>query len=324
MEKILIVHTQGIGDWLMFTPALRCLREAFPRAQLEVILGDPGTPQIVRLYPEVRLRAAFNMSKNHWPLHMLIELSTIWGTKYDALIFTAGINSAKADKLALFIRAGQKVALSTGDHCHRFINRLARYDHSRHMVENNLQIVSLLGIKGGADPSPYLPFPGAPVAFPGSVLIHPGSGPLQKVKRWPASRFAETAKGLLSQGRKCSVILGPAESELFPAFAPLEKLPGFTLYRNLSFNEVLKMISSHETLCNSDSGLGHIAAALGRRTVSIFGPANPRAARPYSRHSTVITTSLDLPCMPCWGVSYGCPEPVCLLSIPPAKLLQVL
>jgi ADP-heptose:LPS heptosyltransferase len=313
VQKILIVHNWGIGDWLFFTPVLRSLTAACPEAQIEVILGSPGTRPLVEMYPEVRIRAVVNVVENPWGL--LWAGFKTWSCRYDALIFTAGLNSSKADKMAACIRARKKVALLTGPNRHFFLTSTSQFDRVRHQVENNLRILPLVGVKATQDTHPYLPTKGLPLPASGSVLIHPGCGRLQQVKRWPAARFAAVAEALLRQGRAVSVVLGPDEPELSENFAHLEGRPGFASYRGLPFREVISLISAHETLLNSDSGLGHLAAALGRRVVSIFGPADPRFSRPYGKNVQIIRTSVKLDCMPCWGIKYGCQEPLCLLNV---------
>jgi len=322
MQKILIVHSWGIGDWLFFTPVLRSLTTAYPEAQIEVILGNPGTRPLVEMYSEVRIRAVVNVVENPWGL--------LWAgcktspCRYDALIFTAGMNSSKADKMAACIRARKKVALLTSPKRHFFLTSTDEIAWTIHMVENNLRILPLLGFKFPQDNNPYVPTKGLPLPDSGSVLIHPGCDRLQKFKRWPAERFAAVAESLLRHGRVVSLVLGPEEPELSEDFAHLEGIKGFASYKGLPFRDVISLISAHETLLNSDSGLGHIASALGRRVVSIIGPADPRLTRPYGKNVQLIRTSFKLECMPCLGITYGCQEPLCLLNVEAETVVTVL
>jgi len=316
------VHTWGIGDWICFTPVLRALKVNFPQASFDLILGDAGVRQVLEFFPEVHLQAMVEVVRHPWSM-LLASLKTR-PRRYDALVFTAGIASHKADFMSLLIKAGHKVALTTQGSRHLFLTRTSPYDNPRHRVENNLKLLPLLGINEiPANPYPYLPFHGPPPEK-GSVLIHPGCGKLQAVRRWPEARFAQVAKGLLGQGRRVGVILGPQDLELAGAFSHLAGQRGFTLYQRLSFREAVAVMASHETLCNSDSGLGHVAAALGRPVVSIFGPADPVATRPYSKEAVIITATPRLPCMPCWGKSYGCSERPCLFNISADMVLEVL
>lgn len=324
MEKILIIHTWGLGDWLFFTPVIRAIKQAYPFVSIEVILGAPRTRQIVELYPEVHIRAVADMSKG--PCGMVKAALRTWPTKYDALIFTIAVDSRKANRFAPLVRARKKVALCTTPEKHHFLTSVAMYDASIHRVENGLKILGLLGIEYSSDLEPFLPFKEAVKPTANSVLIHPGCNVDDAYRRWPAERFARVAEALLAQGRQASIILGPAEVGLAESFSYLEGQEGFRLYQDLSLKEALRIISQYEILLNSDSGLGHIAAALGRRVVTIFGPGDPRKVRPWSKNSMVIQSTGELSCMPCMrpGGKYGCELQTCLADINVEDVLAVL
>jgi len=324
LHKILIVHTWGIGDWLFFTPVITALKETWPDVNIDVILGTPNTRNIVELYPEVHIRAVTDVRKG--PGGILKAVLKTWYKKYDALVFTAGIDSRKADKLAFLINAKEKLALRNSQGKHRFLTKFADYDMSIHRVENNLKLLDLLGVKPPEDIRPFIHFKRTSEISPQSLLIHPGSDAAYIFKRWPVERFAALSEKLLEQGCLISVLIGPAEVELAQAFVHLKSWKRFTMYQNVSFLEVLNIISVHEILLNSDSGLGHLAAALGRKVISIFGPGDPIQVRPYGKNCTVIRTCRDLGCMPCMCVSglYGCSEAPCVADIDVRTILKTL
>jgi ADP-heptose:LPS heptosyltransferase len=316
MKRILIVHTWGIGDWLFFTPALRGLKEACQDAVIDVILGTPGTAGIVALYPEVNIRAVADVRKRPWM--MLVEAVKTWHARYDALIFTAGIDSAKADRLAAFIKAGKKAALSTNGHRPKFIGSSAVYDPDESRIHNNLRLLGLLGIQPPPDARPYLRVGQSGLKpLPRSILIHPGSDAASSFKRWPAGRFAQVAEWALGMGAVVSVILGPDEKGLAGSFSRLEGRTGFRLYGGLTLREAIDVISQHGVFFNSDSGLAHIASALGVRTATIFGPADPRMVYTGGSDSLIMKTMNKPDCMPCMrpGGLYGCTGRECIESV---------
>lgn len=323
MKSILIIHTWGVGDWMFFTPVLKALKQSYPEIRIDVIVGTPGTKNIIDLYPEVRVIGVTDVRKG--PLGMLLSAVRTWPKKYDALVFTAGMDSRKADKLALLIRAAQKAALTTGT-VPRFINLFAPYDESLHRVENNVTLARLLGMDLPFGAAPYVPSNEKVDVVAGSLLIHPGSDAKNSFKRWPADRFAAVAEAALHQGRRVSVVLGLAEVDVASAFYYLEAHDKFKLYRGLTPREVVRAIALHETFLNSDSGLGHIAAAIGSRIISIVGPGDPVTVRPYTARSVVMKTSRTLKCMPCIrpGGLYGCKDRQCLDDISVERILEVL
>lgn len=320
MERILVVHTGGIGDWVLFTPVVRVLKETWPGGDIDVILGTPMTRQVVDLYPDVQVRAVTNVRRGLWGI--LQATVKTWSTKYDVALFTAGVDSQKADTLALLINAREKLAIRNRRGRHRFLTGAANYDMSIHQIENNLKLLSLLGIDQPKSFSPVLPFDELCKTIPESVLIHPGSD--YAFKRWPLSNFLQVAENLLRRRWVVSVVLGPSEMDLREALAPLCRHDRFRLYHGMSLREVLSLVSRHQVILNNDSGLGHLAAALQKRVVSIFGPGDPTLFRPYGSDVCVVRTCKPPECMPCMrpGGAHGCSDPVCMVGVEPDVVME--
>ncbi|ODS34584.1 MAG: putative heptosyltransferase [Candidatus Scalindua rubra] len=315
MNRVLIVHTWGIGDWLYFTPVLKGLVAKYPHAQIDVLLGTPMARAIMDYYPEVRVVGVGDVTKGFWSVvyHVLKSRRN----KYDLLLFSAGVSSRKADLLSLLIRAEQKVALRTVSHIPLFLTAWKNYDYKKHILENNLQLRSLIGLEITEKVCTYLPHEKSVEIMPNSLLIHPGCNSTHSYKRWPVKRFVQVANNLLNGGRSVSVVLGPDELEMKDDFSSLQKFSSFRLLMNLSFANLLEEISKHELFFCSDSALGHIAAALDKLVVTILGPGDPVITRPYSKKTRVLRTERNLNCMPCMrpGGKHGCHERSCLTDI---------
>lgn len=324
MNKVLIVHTWGIGDWISFTPVLKQLVTQYPQDQVDVLLGTPGTKIIVDYYPEVNVVGICDVRKGSWG--MVYHALRLRRTKYDLLIFTAGVSSKKADLLSSLTRAECKVALRTTYHRPRFLSSWIDYDCKKHLVENNLELRKLIGLKLTEEVCTYIPLRKKGNTLPDGLLIHPGCDKANTYKRWPVERFVQVANKLLDMGRHISVILGPDELELNDFFSPLKKYELFRLLTNLNFTNLLDEISSHEHFLCSDSSLGHIAAALNRSVVAIYGPGDPVINRPYGAKTQILRTNMDLGCMPCMtpGGKNGCHERICLTDITVDRVIEVL
>jgi lipopolysaccharide heptosyltransferase II len=324
MKKFLIMHTWGIGDWLFFTPVLKALKDEYPGAQFDVIIGKPLTAKAVELYPEVNIRAVTDTLKGS--SGMVKAVLSLRKNKYDAALFTAGIDSKKADMLSLLIRAEKKYALKSLKHRPHFLSGSLPFESGVHQVDNNLKLLDLMGVTRPESPAPYLPAPTAEKPVPGSFLLHPGCDPRNAFKRWPAGKFSELAGKLLNSGRRVSVILGPGEEDLEKFFTRLKSNDNFKLYNGRSLTEAIEIINGHEVFINTDSGLGHIAGALGKKTVTIFGPADPKKSRVYSKHAVTVMRADRLDCMPCVrpGGRYGCSEHRCLSQIQAEDVISVM
>jgi heptosyltransferase III len=98
------------------------------------------------------------------------------------------------------------------------------------------------------------------------VVIHPGSG--GKGKNWPIERFHELAATLVESGHAIEWICGPAEDFL--------AVPeGAQVWQGLSLVQIAQRLASTRQYVGNDSGITHLAALCGCKTVAIFGPTNP-------------------------------------------------
>jgi len=121
------------------------------------------------------------------------------------------------------------------------------------------------------------------------VVIHPGSGGPKKC--WHVDNFLAVAKELGSKGIEVIFLLGPAELERF-SDATIKKISEVArCLTDLSLTEVLGFLSCADGFVGNDSGITHLAAALGVRTLAVFGPTDPVVYRPIGPAVTVLTSS---------------------------------
>ncbi len=124
----------------------------------------------------------------------------------------------------------------------------------------------------------------APAGPPLDVVIHPGSGSL--AKNWPIERFVDLAGMLCERGRRVTWCAGPAEIER----GAVGHLSGEVL-RCASLVELAGRIAAARLYIGNDSGITHLAAALGAPTVAIFGPTDPRVWAPRGENVRVLRGS---------------------------------
>ncbi len=110
------------------------------------------------------------------------------------------------------------------------------------------------------------------------VVIQPGSGGLHKC--WHLDNFLAIAKKLNSEGIEVIFLLGPTELEKFST-VEIKKIDDTAKsVRDLSLEQVLELLSHANAFIGNDSGITHLAAGLGIRTLAVFGPTNPRTYKP--------------------------------------------
>ena len=117
------------------------------------------------------------------------------------------------------------------------------------------------------------------------VVIQPGSGGSHKC--WHLENFLAVAKELRSQGVEVVFLLGPAEMERFSNATIKDISSAAGCLTNLSLTQVVWLLSCSDGFIGNDSGITHIAAGMGVRTLAVFGPTNPGVYKPIGPAVTV-------------------------------------
>jgi ADP-heptose:LPS heptosyltransferase len=118
------------------------------------------------------------------------------------------------------------------------------------------------------------------------AVIHPGSGWAHKC--WHLDNFLAVARMLEKEGTDSVFLLGPAEMERFgeSTISYIRELGN--LLTDLPLSDVLAVLSCSRAFLGNDSGITHLAAALGIRTVAVFGPTDPAVYRPIGSAVTIL------------------------------------
>ncbi|MGA2679307.1 MAG: glycosyltransferase family 9 protein [Sedimentisphaerales bacterium] len=118
------------------------------------------------------------------------------------------------------------------------------------------------------------------------AVIHPGSGGAHKC--WHLDNFLAVARMLEKEGTDSVFLLGPAEMERFgeSTISYIRELGN--LLTDLPLSDVLAVLSCSRAFLGNDSGITHLAAALGIRTVAVFGPTDPAVYRPIGSAVTIL------------------------------------
>jgi ADP-heptose:LPS heptosyltransferase len=129
-------------------------------------------------------------------------------------------------------------------------------------VELGAQLLKSCGIPAGARP----------------IIIQPGSGGREKC--WCIDNFLAIAHDLARQGSAVLFLLGPAELERFSEAAIEQMSESAPTVSNLPLEQVVAILSRADAFVGNDSGITHLAAAMGIRTVGVYGPTDPTAYGP--------------------------------------------
>ena len=117
-------------------------------------------------------------------------------------------------------------------------------------------------------------------------------------KRWPAAHFAALARRLGDAGYAAWAIGGPGDAEIGAEVAALAPGAAVNLAGRTSLAEAIDLIAVARAVVSNDTGLMHVAAALGRPIVALYGSTSPAFTPPLSPDAAIL--SLQLECSPCF------------------------
>jgi heptosyltransferase II len=153
-----------------------------------------------------------------------------------------------------------------------------------------------------------------------TVALAPGAVGLSK--RWPAHAYADLARRLTADGVAVWVLGGPDEK---PLAAQIVADAG-PLARDLTGSDLRSAILAlavADTAVSNDSGLLHVAAALGTPAVGIFGPTSPWHWAPLNPIAAVVQAPTELDCRPCHKPTCRLRHHRCMRDISAEQVLQV-
>ena len=150
-----------------------------------------------------------------------------------------------------------------------------------------------------------------------AVALAPGAvGPS---KRWPAAAYADLARRLTADGTAVWVLGGPAEAPLARIVA--DAGPHVHDLTGTDLRNAILALAGADVAVSNDSGLLHVAAALGTSAIGIFGPTSPWHWAPLNPIAAVIQAKIDLPCRPCHKPTCRLVHHRCMRDIPTEQVL---
>lgn len=348
-QRILVVKLADMGDLLTAIPALRALRDSFPKARIDALV----TPHTAPILAGSLLVDEVLTFEKHWydSLISAVKPSSLWSIfrlwqnlrsrKYDRLFIlhhlTTRWGTIKYAGLALSTRAKERIGLDNGRGWF-FTQRAKDLGFGgRHEVEYWLEVVGLVGAKTEnlRLPVSERAVEEAKALLEGSgrwkegmplVAIHPGSGEYSLARRWPPDHFAQVADGLIERcGIQVALLGGQDEVELTQSVASLMRHEAINLGGKTAIPVLAGLLRLSRLFLGNDSGVMHLASAVGTPVVAIFGPSNPAAWGPWGENHEVVQIALE--CSPCiyrrfqLGKIGGCEKPRCIEEISPEMVL---
>ncbi|MFH1147088.1 MAG: glycosyltransferase family 9 protein [Pseudomonadota bacterium] len=321
-SRIVVIHFGALGDVILSLPAMQAIRDYYPGTRI-VLVGN--MPVMDLIAPDLNADQAYSSDLGRFAALFAADTETADYSRVLGEFETVFYFARKPDSPSI---CNLRHTLSEKV---RIIPCLPPPGDNTHVAYYQLGALMDLGDNRGNIPTALKMgsqryslgriWRNRPVDSPGVLAgIHPGSGGTKKC--WPKEDFLATVRGLVSDGTvRCLVFLGPAEEswteDAMRAFGRSESV---TLIRE-PLQTVAELLSQCRVYIGNDSGITHLASALGIPTIALFGPTDPRRWRPVGKSVCIIASELE--CVPCESTGYqNCESLACLRSISVDKVLE--
>ncbi len=312
VRRVLVIRPGGIGDMLLLLPVLQALRRGFPDAEIDVV-GERRNLAILQA-------AAVPVRGLPYDRHSAGFLAALVRTPYDAALDFEQFHNFSAF-FAFLSGAPVRVGFNINPLRNPIYTHLAPYDPLGREHAEFARLLAPLGI-GAAEVPPFegcladreWPAPAAPDARrpdgAGYVVVHPGAS--GRFKQWAPARYGAVARRLQERGLEIVALGDRGDADAAATIARCCPRPIVNAAGRTSLAEAAGLIKGARLFLSGDSGLAHLAAALGIPCVTVFGPSDERKWGACGKsHRAVVS---DVPCRPCciFGYRKPCHSIACL------------
>jgi heptosyltransferase-3 len=337
VRKILIIKLRHHGDVLLTSPLFSYLKSQLPMAAIDALIYKETAPMLEG-HPSIRCLHLCDKKKQSFFKKWKTELGLlrkIRKEKYDLVI-----NLTEGDRGAIVVGiSGAKVCVGLDPEKNGFLGKSKLFTHlvkpcktPRHTVEKNLDALRRIGLFPGPeerDLSFYIPesirknvAARVPEKY---IVIHPVSR--WKFKCWPVLQVAELIQALHQQGHSIVLTASSDKDEVQMVeeiIAECPRIPITNLAGRIDLKELGAVIDGSELLVCVDSVPLHIASALKKPVVVLFGPTSEMHWGPWKNpHALVVTEQMS--CRPCFMDGCGgSKRSDCLATLRTSQVLRAI
>lgn len=328
--NILIIGPGWIGDMVMAQSLFKLIKQIYPSANIDVLSPERAAPVLARM-SEVRKAIPLPL------FHKKLQLGLRWQIakslrkeKYDqAIVIPTSLKAA----LIPFLAKIPKRTGWLGEFRFGLLTDIREFNEKKYpsMIERFCPLV----LPKNTPLPETLPFPSLNFSLENRekllkklklsepkkslLILCPGSEGGGPCKQWPPQYYATVADEKIKEGWEIWILGTSKEQETAATIQKLCKNQCVDLTGKTSLLDAIDLISLANMVITLDSGLMHIAAALDRSVIAIYGPTSPNFAPPLSEKG--IKLSLNLPCQPCRQKVCPLKHNRCMKDLDPSKVL---
>ena len=331
MTRTLVVGPAWVGDMVMAQALYKLLKEREPDGVIDVLAPAWSLPLLARM-PEVRFGIEVPLGHGQFGLGARYRLGrSLRAERYDRAIVLP--RSFKAALIPFFAKANRRSGYR-GEMRYGLINDMRPLDKS--VLSKTVERYLALGMEADEPlPPTQIPQP-ALLACQGNILhlreklsLHdeaavallPGAeyGP---AKQWPIEYWAELAERIIAQGRAVWILGSQKDRACAEKIVELAGGAPRNLCGETELVDAVDLLSLCCAAVSNDSGLMHVAAAVGIPVVGIYGSSTPDYTPPLSEQASVVYQHLE--CSPCFKRVCSLGHTDCLKGIVPDMVYSAL
>lgn len=329
VRKVLLVRLRSIGDTVLTTPSLFALKRFLPKAQIDILLESWVAPVL----------SGFEFADNVITLDRgsvssrALIAREIRSKRYDVVYNLHG--GTTATFLTRATGATHRVGYASYQyarlHNHLAPSPLTLWGRDKtHSVEQQLALLGWTGVPVTDRPPTSLGLTATAESTVSSrlaaagineqqsfALVHPAAA--FATKQWAVEKFARIVEELAARDIPSIALVASHEANLAAELRKNCAAP-LVMFDDLSLPEVISLARRARIFVGNDSGIAHIAAAVGAPSVVIFGSSNRAHWQPWATAPAEVVFE-ELPCQPCHG--YFCEkfeQPECIIRVPVQKV----
>ncbi len=319
-RQILVIGPRWVGDMVMAQALFAALKARDPDCAVDVVAPTWATPLLDRM-PEVRARIDAPFKPKEFGLSARWRLGRALAGRYDAAYVLPG--SWKSALVPFFagvpVRIGYRKEMRYG-----LLTRMPALPKA--LKRKTAETYFRLAEAPGPRPDPKLAvdplnrdrlLSAYGLALDGYVAFMPGAeyGP---AKRWPPRHYAALAREFMARGDRVILLGSPKDRPVGAEIVDLA--PGvIDLTGETRLEDAIDLLSGARLAVSNDSGLMHVAAAVGTAVVAVYGSTSAENTPPLTPRAEIVT--LKLPCSPCHEKVCPLGHLDCLEKLTPALVL---
>ncbi len=328
MTRILVVAPSWVGDALLSQPLLTLLKRRDPGSTIDV-LGPGWALPIFRRMFEVNETIESPFAHGELALRKRLQVGRqLRARHYDRAYVLP--NSFKSALVPLFARIRERIGF-VGEARHWLLTDARKLDERALplMVQRFAQLAAPHGTAVDDElPNPRLQVETAErdrlmaqlgLDRPSRLVCFCPGAEYGPAKRWPPRYFGELAEALAAEGNTVWIIGSSRDGDIGEVIRERSAGVAVNLCGRTTLDQAVVLLSGADVVVTNDSGLMHVAAALDRPMIALYGSSSPAFTPPLSGRARIL--NLDVPCSPCFERTCPLGHFDCMMKLLPGRVL---